>query len=149
VALSGGELALMRSVLNERERALFIAMEPRDRRHSMDMVQWLQARTDPSHDLLAAALLHDVGKGSLRVFDRVAFVLLGRLSGRLRHRLGAQEGARFRQALWRLEQHPRLGQELLTGISRPRVVALVGAHLAPDGGADEELAWLIAADSAC
>jgi predicted HD phosphohydrolase len=113
------------------------------------MVRWLQARTNPSDDLLAAALLHDVGKGRLHVVDRVAFVLLGRLSGRLRARLGAPEGMRFRQALWRLEHHPRLGRELLADVSRPRVTDLVAAHLASGAGDDEELRWLMAADSAC
>jgi hypothetical protein len=148
-SLTAGELALMHSALNERERALFIAMDPRDRRHSMDMVHWLRARTAPSADVVAAALLHDVGKGRLLVWDRVAFVVLGRVSKSLRGRLGSPRGMRFRQALWRLEHHPRLGAEQLTGVSRERVVALVAAHLAPDAGADEELLWLAAADNAC
>jgi hypothetical protein len=147
-SLTAGELALMHSALNERERALFIAMDPRDRRHSMDMVHWLRARTAPSADLLAAVLLHDVGKGRLLVWDRVAFVLMGRASKSLRRRLGAPDGPRFRQALWRLEHHPRLGAEKLAGLSRDRVIALVAAHLAADG-ADEELRWLRDADDAC
>jgi hypothetical protein len=148
--LTAGELAIMRAVLNEHERALFIAMEPRDRRHSMDMVHWLHARIAPSRELLAAALLHDVGKGRVLVYDRVAFVLLGGISAVLRRRAGAARRGRFRQALWRLEHHAALGAERLAGISDPRVVFLVASHL--DGGAyssDADLRWLTAADSAC
>jgi hypothetical protein len=148
-SLTAGELALMHSALNERERALFVAMDPRDRRHSMDMVHWLRARSAPSADLVAAALLHDVGKGRLFVGDRVAFVLLGRLSKPLRRRLGSKHGLRSREALWRLEHHPRLGAEKLAGVSGERVRALVAAHLTDPVGADEELQWLRDADNAC
>jgi hypothetical protein len=139
----------MRSLLNERERALFVAMEPRDRRHSMDMVHWLRARTAASPELLAAALLHDVGKGDLLVVDRIAFVLLGRVSASLRSRVASSEGMRFRRALWRLEHHARLGADRLSGVSCERVLALVESHLDAGAGADEELHWLMAADSAC
>jgi hypothetical protein len=148
-ALSPAEQDAVRARLTEREWLLFAAMQTRDQRHSLDMVRWLQRHTEPSDDLLAATLLHDVGKGRLVVWDRVAFVLLG-VSPALRRRVVRREGGRFRNALWRLQEHARLGGELLQAHgTRPRVVSLVARHKDTSSGADEELRWLLAADAAC
>ncbi|MEZ4553081.1 MAG: HD domain-containing protein [Dehalococcoidia bacterium] len=143
------------ALLSERERLLFVAMQGRDRRHSMDMVAWLERQrvadgAHPSTDLLVAALLHDVGKGPLAVSDRVAFVLLGAVSTRFRRSLEREHGPRWRRALWRLEHHARLGADRLQQAgANPRVVDLVRRHKDLDAGADEELRALIAADGAC
>lgn len=162
--LAPDEIALVRAHLTGAEQALFTAMEPRDRRHSVDLMHRLGAGA--SAELLAAALLHDVGKGRLCVWDRVAFVLLGALGRGVRERLEAQRGGHFSRALWRLEHHARLGAALLEGIgTHPRVVSLVARHTdagaAGAGGAgradgedegdgedeaDGELARLIVAD---
>lgn len=154
-ALKPAEVSRVCSLLNERERLLFSAMQGRDRRHSMDMVRWLERHVasdggTPSSDLLAAALLHDVGKGSLMVWDRVVFVLVGACSLRLRRTLERPEGWRWQRALWRLEHHAALGADLLEAIeTRPRVVDLVRRHKDHRGGGDFELRALIAADGAC
>lgn len=153
-ALQPEEVRVVCSLLTDQERLLFAAMQGRDRRHSMDMLRWLERRTPqdvrPSDDLLAAALLHDVGKGSLTVWDRVVFVLLGALSIRLRRWVGRQDGWSWRRGLWRLEHHSRLGAEMLAQAgTRPRVVELVARHKDASVAGDEDLAWLIAADSAC
>ncbi|MBM4415833.1 MAG: HD domain-containing protein [Chloroflexi bacterium] len=148
-ALHPEEARLVRTLLSDAEHALFTAMDARDRRHSVDMVQWLRARGPCSDDLLAAALLHDVGKGSLRDWERVAFVLLGALHGGLRERLGRAGGDGLRGALWRLEHHARLGAAKLEAAgSRAAVVALVARHTDAEA-ADGELARLRAADAAC
>lgn len=143
------------SFLTDQELLLFSAMPGRDRRHSMDMVHWLQRQppedgSPPSPELLAAALVHDVGKGSLIVWDRVAFVLLGAASTRLRIAAGVEHGPRWRHAIWRLEHHAQLGADLLqTAGSRPRVVELVRRHKDHSADGDVELHRLIAADGAC
>ncbi|MGE0227131.1 MAG: HD domain-containing protein [Dehalococcoidia bacterium] len=153
-ALGPDEVARVCALLNERERLLFVGMQGRDRRHSMDMITWLDRRgavvgRPPPNDLLVAALLHDVGKGPLTVTDRIVFVLLGAVSLRLRRALGREQGPRWRRALWRLEHHARLGADLLeqAGAS-PRVVDLVRRHKDDDPHGDEDLRMLIAADGA-
>jgi hypothetical protein len=151
-ALAPEEIRTVSSLLTERELLLFTAMQGRDRRHSMDMVRWVarhapEAATD---DLLAAALLHDVGKGSLIVWDRVAFVLLGAVSPSLRRWAGRPDGWRWQRALWRLEHHAGLGAEMLAAAgTRPRVRDLVARHKDASAGGDEALALLMAADGAC
>lgn len=148
------EIRTVRELLTHEERLLFTAMQARDRRHSMDVLLWLERRTPPyvlpSKDLLVAALLHDVGKGPLVVWDRVLFVVLGGISVRLRRWVESEGGPRWRRALWRLEYHAPLGAEkvALAG-SQPRVIALVARHKDAAPGGDEELAWLMAADRAC
>src|SRR5690348_7796749 len=53
---------------------LFEAQHPRDIVHAVATARWLAGRGHTDADLLAAALLHDIGKGSQRPVDRVAFV---------------------------------------------------------------------------
>ncbi len=150
-------IAELRELLSEAELACFVAMTPRDRHHSLDVMRRVRERSSAggapaSRDLLAAALLHDVGKGRLMLRDRVAFVLLYAVSERLGDALGTERGPRWRRALWRIRHHARLGAAQLTEAgSSARVVELVARHIVAkrEGtGGDRELALLIAADDA-
>jgi hypothetical protein len=71
---------------------LFDSMPVADRRHGLDVAAHLLARGLEDRDLLAAALLHDAAKGvRLRLWHRVAGVLLEALAPRLLARLAARE----------------------------------------------------------
>ena len=134
--------------LREPERQLFEAMTRRDQQHCLEVYRRLRAQGHDDHDLLTAALLHDVGKGRVALWHRVAYVLLEAGAPGLLARLAAPgEGRGWRQALYRCRHHPKLGAELARRAgSSASVAALIGAEeVAADGG---RLAALQAADDA-
>lgn len=154
-AVDPHEARQISALLSEAELQLFLTMRPRDRRHAVETMRHA-ARiaadhgATPSDDLLVAALLHDVGKGQLRVEDRVLYVILRALSPALVDRVATAEGGRWRLALWQLRHHASVGAAQLEAIgSAPRVVELTSVHHGdPEPGADVELAWLLTADDA-
>ena len=81
--IDGAELAAACALLNEGEERLFFAMQRRDQRHALEVYGRLRAAgvSDPS--TLAAALLHDCGKGAVPVWLRVLYVLRPRAIDRL------------------------------------------------------------------
>ncbi|MCY4640884.1 MAG: HD domain-containing protein [Chloroflexi bacterium] len=144
----------VRGLLSAAELALFDAMQPRDRAHAVRTLRWLDRAGGPGsaarREVRVAALLHDVGKGRLALWHRVAYVLLAALPGSPLDRL-CRRGRGARDALWRLRHHDRLGGALLREAgSAPRVVDLVERHLTPATAAraagDLDLAALIEAD---
>lgn len=144
--LSPREIEAARAHLTPAELALFLSAEARDRRHSFDLFEALRAQ-DASREELTAALLHDVGKGWLRTWHRIAFVLLGAAAPALARRVEAEHGASWRQALWRLRHHARLGAERVEAAgSAPRVVELVRRHTDAPPADDPALARFIALD---
>ena len=144
--LAPHEVEAARAHLSPAEFALFLHAEARDRRHSLDLFEALRVRGAGEAELVAA-LLHDVGKGPLRTWHRVAFVLLSAASLALARRVEAERGASWRQALWRLRHHAALGAARLEAVgSAPRVVELVRRHTEPPPGDDEALARFIALD---
>ncbi len=71
------EGALVERVLPALANELFTGMPVADRRHGLDVAQRLISSGHDDPDLLAAALLHDAGKGHrLRLWHRVSGVLL-------------------------------------------------------------------------
>lgn len=63
-----------------------LALPRADQDHLLRVFDHLRAQGVTEHDLLVAALLHDIGKasnaGTVRLVDRVALVLLGSAAGR-------------------------------------------------------------------
>jgi hypothetical protein len=141
---------------------LFQRMPAYDRRHALGVLRTLQKQGREDPDLLAAALLHDVGKtvseaGRLRLWHRVAMVLLGALRPGLIDRIGratpsedppTHEG--WRRAFFVQAQHAEIGAEsaLRAGCSGA-TAELIRCHETPCIPVqDPRLAALRAADAA-
>jgi len=132
--------------LNPAQRAVFESMMPRDQQHGIEVYRRVRAAS-PGEDaaLLAAALLHDCGKGQVRLWQRVAHVLLAAWAPWLPRRIASERGAAWRQAFWRLAHHPSIGAAVVAGTGADAdVVRLVAEQEATR--ADARLALLQAAD---
>ena len=121
---------------------------PRDQRHSAGTARWLLERGhDDDHDLLVAALLHDIGKGQQRTRDRVAHVVTGWL------RVGdlvAVEGSStvMRAAIARSRTHSERGADAMAEVGAPAgAIELTRLHHRHPG-ANAMLALLQRADAA-
>jgi hypothetical protein len=124
---------------------LFQTMSPADQRHSLRVYQGLLACGHTEADLLAAALLHDVGKAGGRVpfWTRSAIVLgklcLPRLLAWLAlppALLGERITPHWQRALSCAWWHAEIGAELAgaTGLST-RAVLYIRTHHQPNGPA--------------
>ena len=127
---------------------LFERMAHTEQYHAIDVCRALEAqgRTDP--DLLAAALLHDVGKiqAPPRIWDRVIAVLGEYFVPASAVRWSAGEPRGLHRGFVIRRIHPEWGAALAqqAGAS-PRTVALISQHHALPGE-NAELAALQAAD---
>lgn len=133
------EQAEARRLLGDRAWRLFDAMPVADRRHALDVVARLRAGGQDDTDLLTAALLHDAAKGDrVRLWHRVAGVLLEAASPRLLDRLALRDPGSWRYPFHLYRHHARLSADLAerAGCSSRAVAFLRGsAH-----GADASLA---------
>jgi len=136
--------------LNAEQQRLFYAMTARDQRHCLDVFHTLQRAGHDDPELLLAALLHDAGKGPVRLWHRVAYVLIRALSPRLLRRLASDSGSGWRRALASFSDHSRRGAALVetTGAS-PAVVSLVRLHCGDEAVDDPRAALLRDADESC
>jgi hypothetical protein len=143
------ERAEVATVLTLAEQRLFYSMELRDQRHALNVFRALKSGEQRDPSLLAAALLHDVGKGPVRLWQRVAFVLLKAVSPRLLRRLASDDGGDWRRALARSLHHAERGAALAEAAgSTAETVRLIRLHRTPAGDDDHALALLQAADGA-
>ena len=135
-------------MLREPERVLFETMTLRDQQHCLEVYGRLRERGHDEPGLLAAALLHDVGKGPVALWHRVAYVVLEAATPKLLDRLvkpGA--GAGWREALYRCRHHAALGAEQARRAgAAEQVIALIRAD-AP-ASEDASVVALRAADDA-
>jgi hypothetical protein len=130
--------------LTPKQQRLFETMTLRDQAHGIHVMHHVRAQTADDQPLLAAALLHDCGKGAVALWHRVVFVLLGVVPF-TRERIASRHGSEWRQAMWRLLHHPSLGAHLVaqTGAD-PEIVRMIREQDAPTS--DRRLAMLQAAD---
>ena len=136
------DLAPMRSLLPPTGQTLFGTMACGDQRHCLDVAAALAATGCTDRELLAAALLHDVGKGEHRVrfVMRPAIVLLKAGAPKLLQRLAGPSALApvgwwrrpFRDAWHHAEWGAILAER--AGLS-PRIVTLIRTHHDPHGPA--------------
>jgi hypothetical protein len=121
-------LELARGVLTPAQMELFIAMPPNEQAHALNVLQKLLGQGESHPDLLAAALLHDVGKQThpLHPLERAVIVLGQKLFPHKLKQLGAE---------------PLSGLHSLPAWQRSFVVAAQhpawGAQMARDAGVSE------------
>lgn len=144
--VSPGQLTEVREILGAELYGLFEGMRPGAQQHGYDVLVQVRREGRFDRDLWAAALLHDVGKGKLGVWQRVTWVVAGAGGPRLRsivvaHWLGAWLG--LRQNL----HHARVGARMVAERGgSPVVVGLIEQHYQFDPN-DEMLGALQRADN--
>lgn len=123
--------------------ALFTSMTPADQRHSLRVCLGLQAGGCVDPDMLAAALLHDVGKARGRVpfWTRPVIVIGKRFAPGLLTRVAVypRDGLpRWRRELGNAWWHAEVGANLAAaaGLSE-RATLYIRTHHLPDGPAAE------------
>ena len=128
------ELGLLNEHLTPPQAELFLRMPRCDQRHGLDVFYALQRKQNDDHDLLVAALLHDVGKSGrgLRLWHRVLIVLIRALRTPLLDRLASEEPRSWRYPFFVHQQHPELGAELAQAAGcSPTTVELIRRHQEP------------------
>jgi len=127
------ELDLARHHLNNCEFAAFCRLSRSEQLHSLAVLRRaLNADAAPPKELVAAALLHDVGKSRypLALWQKTLAVLIGAFAPQLSRKLSEAETIRFWRAPFIVRQrHARWGGEILRDCnSSADVIWLVEHH---------------------
>jgi hypothetical protein len=142
-SIDDAQLEAALAVLNDAQAQLFLGMQRRDQRHALEVYGRLKDAMVSDRDVLAAALLHDCGKGAVPVWLRILYVLSPAMAGRI----ARENAAGARGAAWRLRHHEAIGarKALAAGSSQTTVRFIAGKPLV-----DEQtlFAQLVAADDA-
>ncbi len=109
------DLALAEEHLPPPLRDLFHQMSPADQAHGVRVLRTLLASGDGDPNLLAAALLHDVGKSlvRLRLWERILVVIYSWFAPGRSHRWGEGQLNSWRRPLVIAVYHPAWGAEMI------------------------------------
>lgn len=125
------ELELAQSVLSPALMALFLRLQASEQVHSLRIFHRLREQGEKNQELLAAALLHDIGKTRhpLRIWERVLVVMGKALFSSQVKCWGQGPPYGWRRAFVIAEQHPAWGAELaMQAGASPLTVALILRH---------------------
>jgi len=128
---------------------LFKAMPAAEQAHGLRVLDRLQTQGEHNPDLLAAGLLHDVGKSlhPLAPWERALAVLGRRLAPTASWRWGAGPPHGWRRPFCVARQHPAWGAELVaaTGASAALVELIRRHQVEPSGANSSETSTLLRA----
>jgi hypothetical protein len=117
--------------LSPPQRRLFRNLSAADQAHGLRVLRSLLAAGEQDRDLLAAGLLHDLGKArvSLRPWERAAAVLISRLAPRSAARWGGGHPSGWQRPFVVAHQHPHWGATSLERVGgSQRLIWLVRHH---------------------
>lgn len=132
---SAADVAWVGDVLSPAELQLWQKMYGPDRRHSVQVARDVEGRLghEATRPVLAAALLHDIGKidSGLRTFGRVVATLTIKLAG-YDDVVAWQRSRGIHRRIALYARHPELGADMLTlAGSNPLTVAWAREHHLP------------------
>jgi hypothetical protein len=126
--IDDAEMKVPSQTLTDGEARIFFAMEPSDQRHALAVARQVRAQTS-DREIIAAALLHDCGKGAVPIWLRILNVLVPGLV----RRLGKTDASGWRSAAYRLAHHPELSARMAAAAgSTPTTIRLIRGHIEPD-----------------
>lgn len=129
--LTRGEYQQVAAVLSPVQEKLFLRMRIHDQRHSFQVMQTIQELGQDHPDLLAAGLLHDVGKSryALRIWEQPAVVLIRNFRPQTAVQWGNGRPKGWKRPFVVYQQHAEWGAEMAAAAnSSPLSVELVRWH---------------------
>ena len=107
-------LTHIQNILSPAQMALFTRLQSSEQAHALNVLKQIEAQGLVNHDLLVAALLHDVGKARHRLYiwGRVLVVLGRALFPERVAAWGAGEPRGWRRPFVIAAQHPAWGTEM-------------------------------------
>lgn len=142
--LNEAERADIATALSASEQTLFFRFTPRDQHHSYLVYQTLKAAGHSHHQLLIAALLHDIGKTKvpITIWDRTFPVVVELVVPKLAARWGGGEPTGWRKSFCIRHQHAAWGAEMAQNAgTHPLAISLIARHqdkLTPDQNSPED-----------
>lgn len=141
--LTDENLAEIQAHLKQDEVDIFNLYSPSEKQHGYQVLKTLKLAGYEQPDLLAAALLHDIGKTRfpLSIWERAIVVIGGKLIPRKATHWGRGEPRGWKRPFVVKAKHPAWGGEMMQVVgSSPLTISLIRRHqeLLPETEVSEE-----------